>query len=726
MQTAEQDITANTAKQLGLTQDEFERINKILGRTPNFAELSVYSVVWSERCSHKNSIKWLKTLPREGKKVLSKAGEVNAGLVNMGDNVVCALKMKLHQSFSALGKEAAPVIGELHRDIFTKGARPLAAVSSLRFGSPEMSCINPVIGEVLKAIDKDCNLIGVPSVPVEVYFDDCYSPNVMINTLSVGLATTEQIISGYAEGAGNPVFMISFSGEQDGIKEGREDNQGFSAEEQVALSPAPTGIFSPERRLMEAIMEAAHAGSIVGLQDLGAAGLACATAKMCAKTNIGMRIFLDKVSFVQVDPVEILLSDIGGQQVVAAKAEESQTLHGIFEKWGLRCVQIGEVTDSRQMEFVFQGEKVAELPVHSLIPGGGAPAYDRDYSKPAYMALVQKFNTNQVKHQKKLADTARKLFHSPFFQSKRRMPDSVLHGNYANLPFSGTAVLPVPGTPKALAVTMACNPVYAFSDPFTGGMIAVAEAARNLICAGAVPVAVTHGLHFGDPYDPEIYYQFVHAIKGIGEACRKFETPVVDGVVSFFNQTITNNKVVSIYPTPLIGMVGLLNEQSHLVTPVFRHEGDAIYMLGNCYNDLGSSAYLHVVHGVHHSTAPVFDLHEEYELQSQVKSMIRRRMLLSAYPVSKGGLFVNLMVSALAGGYGFNIETVDTFRRECFLFGESQSRFVVTISPDKEDEFQNYLVNNNVSFTKLGEVFGSDVIIDDENFGSINEWKTGN
>jgi phosphoribosylformylglycinamidine synthase len=393
----------------------------------------------------------------------------------------------------------------------------------------------------------------------------------------------------------------------------------------------------------------------------------------------------------------------------------------------LECSQIGEVTDTGLLEYFYQGEKVAEVPAESLVLGGGAPVYDREQKKPAYMAEVSKFRLNKIETPKDYRAAARKLFALPNLVSKLwiyEQYDSMVRTNNlsTNAP-SDASVVRIKGSKKSLVLTVDCNPAYVHADPCTGAMIAVAEAARNITCTGGVPVAITNCLNFGNPYDPEVYYQFVHAIKGMGDACRKFNTPVTGGSVSFYNQSQVGDKSEPIFPTPTIGMLGILEDAAHKTTLNFKEEGDVIYMLGNIMNDLGSSEYLRNVLGVKLSPAPYFDLHEEFELQQLIRQLIRKNWLNSAHDVSDGGLFTNLMESAIASGLGCNIETVDTFRKDCFLFGESQSRVVVSLPSDKEDELQNFLVNSNVSFTKLGEVFGTEVVIDDESYGSVAEWK---
>ncbi len=731
MQMPEPEISVKTATKLGLTPKEFEKIQEVLGRMPNFTELSVFSVMWSEHCSYKNSIKWLKTLPREGKRLLVKAGEENAGLVDIGDNIACAFKIEAHNQPASTEPHlgAAAGVGSVHRGIFTMGARPIAALNSLRFGHPDEKHTNDLVKGVIKVIGDFGKSLGVPTVGGEVYFNDCYNQNILVNTLSVGIARAGETVSAVAEGPGNPVFLVGPRAGKDEIHGASFDSADLQEERRNSLSAIHAGDPFQEKLMLEATLEAIKTGAIVGMQDLGTGGVACSSAKMCGRSGAGMRIELDRVPARQENmlPWEILLSESQERLLVVAHAGQEQQLLDVFEKWDLECVQIGEVTETGKLECFFKEEKVAEIAAESLVLGGGAPVYDREFKKPAYLSKISKLNLHHIHTPKDLVETAKKLFSSPNLVSRRwiyEQFDSVVRANDpgADAP-SDAALLRTKGSSKSLAVTVDCNSTYVHADPYVGGMIAVAEASRNIICSGAVPVAATNCLNFGNPHDPEVFYQFVYAIKGIGDACKKFHTPVTGNNVSFYNQSKNGEKAEPVYPTPMIGMLGVLDDIEHQTSMNFKEEGDIIYMLGNCYNDLGSSEYLRVIHGITVSPAPYFDLHEEFELQKLIKKLIRKNFLRSAHGVSEGGLFTALLESALVNGFGFNVETVDTFRKDCFLFGESQSRVVVTIAADKDDEFQNYLINNNVSFTKLGEVFGSDVVIDEENFGNINDWK---
>ncbi len=731
MHTTEIETNAEVAKKLGLTEEEFDRIVEILGRRPNFTELSIYSVMWSEHCSYKNSIKWLKTLPREGQRLLVGAGEENAGLVDIGEGWACAFKIESHNHPSAIEpyQGAATGVGGIHRDIFTMGARPIAALNSLRFGNPELKHTRNLVKGVVKGIGDYGNSFGVPTVAGETYFHECYNQNILVNAMSVGVVRHGETVSARADGPGNPVFIVGSRTGKDGIHGATFASADLHEESHEDLPAVQVGDPFQEKLLLEATLEAITTGAIVGMQDMGAAGITCSTSEMSAKSGTGMVIHLDKVPTRQANmqPWEILLSESQERMLVVARAGQEQALLDVFEKWDLECACIGEVTDTGILEYYYKGEKVAEVPAESLVLGGGAPVYEREYRKPAYMEKIAAFDMKKIPVPKNFPDTARKLFSSPNLLSKRwiyEQYDSMVRTNNlsTNAP-SDAALVRVKGTNKALAVTVDCNPFYVFADPYVGGMIAVSEAARNVVCSGAVPVAITNCLNFGNPYNPEVYYQFVHAIKGMGDACRKFNTPVTGGNVSFYNQSVIGDKTEPVYPTPTIGMLGILENPKHQTTLHFKEAGDLIYLLGNICDDIGSSEYLRRIHGVEFSPAPSFDLQEEYDVQRCVLSLIRKGFLRSAHDVSDGGLFTNLVESAIAGGLGFNIETVETIRKDSFLFGECQSRIVVTVHPDKEEAFVNYLLGSNVPFTCLGEVGGDDIVIDEENYGSLSEWK---
>lgn len=727
---AEPQVTVQTALKLGLTEDEFRSIVEWMGRTPNFNELSIFSVMWSEHCSYKNSITWLKTLPREGGRLLVEAGEENAGLVDIGDGLACAFKIESHNHPSAIEpyQGAATGVGGIHRDIFTMGARPIASLNSLRFGNPDLKHTRRLMRGVVHGIGDYGNCFGVPTVGGEVYFNDSYNQNILVNAMSVGIVKVGETVSACADGPGNPVFIVGSATGKDGIHGATFASADLTENSADDLPSVQVGDPFQEKLLLEATLEAIKTGAIVGMQDMGAAGITCSTSEMSARSGVGMRIDLDKAPTRQANmkPWEILLSESQERMLIVAHKGMEHLLLEVFQKWDLECEQIGEVTDTGRLEFFQHGEKVADVPAHPLVLGGGAPVYKREYRRPEYMDKIAQFKPTKIDVPTDWPATARKVFSSPNVVSKRwvyQQYDSMVRINTMTTNrHSDAAIVRIKGTNKALALTTDCNSAYVYADPHKGAMIAVAEAARNIVCSGGEPVAITNCLNFGNPHNPEAYYQFVHAIKGMGEACRRFDTPVTGGNVSFYNQSVYQDRAEPVYPTPTIGMVGILEDAGKQMTFSFKSEGDQIYMIGTPYSDIGSSEYLRVVHGITFSPAPHFELEEEYNIQSAVKSLIRHDVLRSAHDVSEGGLFVALLESAMASGLGFEAETDGNFRKDAYLFGEAQSRIVVSVAAAKEEELVNYLNNNNVPFSRLGEVKGERVLIDGEDFGLLSEW----
>ncbi|MFN7115974.1 MAG: phosphoribosylformylglycinamidine synthase subunit PurL [Saprospiraceae bacterium] len=732
MQITDIQVTVKTAQDLGLTEEEFNRITEILGRTPNFTELSVYSVMWSEHCSYKNSILWLKTLPRTGKRLLVGAGEENAGLVDIGGGWACAFKIESHNHPSAIEpyQGAATGVGGIHRDIFTMGARPIAALNSLRFGNLNLPHTRHLMRGVVHGIGDYGNCFGVPTVGGEVYFHDCYNQNILVNAMSVGVVKVGNTVSAIAKGVGNPVFIVGSATGKDGIHGATFASADLTEDSAEDLPAVQVGDPFQEKLLLEATLEAIQTGAIVGMQDMGAAGITCSTSEMSAKGESGMRIDLDKVPTRQANMKawEILLSESQERMLIVGIKGQEAKLYEVFDKWDLECAQIGEVTDTGRLQYYYHGELVADVPAESLVLGGGAPVYKRDYKKPAYFDKVASFRASAIQSPTNYIETAKQVCFSPNIVSKRwvyeQYDSTVRAGTMTTNRPSDAALVRLIGTNKALAMTVDCNPMYVHADPYVGTMIAVAEAARNIICSGGEPVAITNCLNFGNPYNPEVYWQFVHAIKGMGDACKRFGTPVTGGNVSFYNQSVFKDKTEPVYPTPTIGMLGVLDDAGRSMSMDFKAPGHQIYMIGTPQNDIASSEYLRIVHKVEWSPAPHFDLDEEYHIQQNIRTLIKNGMIQSAHDISEGGLFTTLVESAMVNGFGFDVETDANFRKDAYLFGESQSRVVVSVTPDLEDDLVNYLNSHNVPFTKLGEVTDEKIVIDREDYGVINEWKT--
>ena len=723
--------TVEQAQQLGLRPEEFEKIKEILGRTPNFTELSIYSVMWSEHCSYKNSIVWLKTLPREGKNMLAKAGEENAGLIDIGDGLACAFKIESHNHPSALEpfQGAATGVGGINRDIFSMGARPIAQLNSLRFGNIDNERTKWLVRGVVKGISSYGNAFGIPTVGGEVYFDDCYQINPLVNAMSVGIAKVGTTVSAIAEGIGNPVYIYGSSTGKDGIHGAAFASKDITEDSAKDLPSVQVGDPFWEKLILEATMELIETGGVVGMQDMGAAGITCSTSEMSAKSGTGMKVWLDKVPMRQADMKdwEILLSESQERMLVVVKKGFEKQFEQIFEKWDLTYAQIGEVTDTARVQYYMGSELVADIPGESLVLGGGAPIYHREYTEPTYFKEIEKFNIDSIKDvsAESINSVALSLASHPNIASKRwvyNQYDSMVGtiNQTTNAP-SDAAVVKVKGTDKSIAMTTDCNSRYVHANPYIGGMIAVSEAARNLVCSGAEPAAVTNCLNFGNPYNKEVYYQFVHAIKGMGEACLKFDTPVTGGNVSFYNQSSDNDAV---FPTPTIGMVGLIRGNKKHMTLDFKNAGDVIYLVGESKNDIASSQYLVSQHGVNLSPAPAFNLDEEYAVQQAVSKLISGNHVQSAHDVSEGGLFICLLESAMINNFGFSINKCNTnLRNDAFLFGEAQSRVVVSVAAHETEKTETLLRSLNVKFEKLGAVTSTEISINGLNLGSTETFK---
>jgi phosphoribosylformylglycinamidine synthase len=723
------ETTVETAKQLGLLPEEFESIKQILERTPNFNELAAYSVMWSEHCSYKNSIKWLKTLPRDGSKLLVKAGEENAGLADIGDGYGVVFKIESHNHPSAIEpfQGAATGVGGIHRDIFTMGARPIAALNSLRFGNINDPKTRHLLKGVVEGIGHYGNCFGVPTVGGEVYFENCYHTNPLVNAMSVGIVKVGQTVSATAEGEGNPVFIVGSATGKDGIGGASFASADITAESAKDLPSVQVGDPFQEKKLLEACLELIPTGALVGMQDMGAAGIICSTAETSAKGGVGMRIDLDKVPKRQqnMKAWELLLSESQERMLmVVTKGREKEVLD-IFEKWDLPCSEIGEVTTDGMLRFYMNGALEAELPAESLVLGGGAPVNDRPYSTPTYFEQIAAFDPASVSVPTDLKNVAQQLAVIPNIASKKwiytQYDSMVGTGNTATNNPSDAPVVLVKETGKALAVTTDCNSRYVYSDPYKGAMIAVAEAARNIVCSGGVPLGVTNCLNFGNPYDPQVYFQFVEAVKGMGEACKKFDTPVTGGNVSFYNQ----NPDGAVYPTPTIGMVGVLDSYEDKMTLGFKQDGDLIYLIGQSNNDINCSEYLHKICAVEYSPAPHFDLDEEFSVQQAILKLISHKLIQSAHDISEGGLFITLLESGFVAGLGFEAAQDDSsLRADAFWFGESQSRVVVSVSPSMQDAFESLLAASGIKSALLGKVKGKDVVVNGDNWGTIASWKS--
>jgi phosphoribosylformylglycinamidine synthase len=722
------EITVKTAQQLRLTAEEFESIKQKLGRTPNFTELCAFSGMWSEHCSYKNSINCLKTLKLYGGRMLVAAGEENAGLMDIGNDYGVVFKIESHNHPSALEpfQGAATGVGGIQRDIFTMGARPIASLNSLRFGNLDDNKTKRLLAGVVHGIGHYGNCFGVPTVGGELYFEDCYHTNPLVNAMSVGIVKAGKTVSAIALGKGNPVFFVGSATGKDGIGGASFASAEITADSVEELPAVQVGDPFQEKKLLEACLEVIETGGVVGMQDMGAAGIICSTAEMSAKGGVGMRIDLDKVPTRQqnMKAWELLLSESQERMLmVVEKGKEAQVL-AVFEKWDLSCSNIGEVTDDGLLNFYMHGELEASLPAYELVLGGGAPQYTREFKEPAYLSKVNAFDINKVEDVTNLKETVEQLVQIPNIASKRwvyTQYDSMVGAANAstNAPSDASVVI-AKGTGKALAMTVDCNSKYVFADPYKGAMIAVAEAARNIVCSGGEPIGVTNCLNFGNPYDPEVYYQFAKAVEGMGAACRKFNTPVTGGNVSFYNQ----NPDGPVYPTPTIGMVGIVEDMQKRMTLNFKNEGDVIVLLGQSRNDIGSSEYLHKIKSVPYSSAPHFELEEEFNVQQLVTKLIQQGNILSAHDISEGGLIITLLESAFTNNKGFEVTSLNTsLRKDAYWLGEAQSRVVVSCAASQLGAIEILAASMKVPISVIGKVTASDIRVEGENWGNIADWK---
>ena len=722
------EITVKTAEQLRLTAEEFELIKVRLGRTPNFTELCAYSVMWSEHCSYKNSIKWLKTLPRDGEKMLVKAGEENAGLMDIGNGFGVVFKIESHNHPSAIEpfQGAATGVGGIHRDIFTMGARPIAALNSLRFGNLQEAKTKHLLKGVVHGIGHYGNCFGVPTVGGEIYFEQQYHTNPLVNAMSVGIVKIGETVSATASGVGYPVFIVGSATGKDGMGGASFASANITADSVQDLPAVQVGDPFQEKKLLEACLEVIQTKAVVGMQDMGAAGIICSTSEMSAKTGVGMEINLDEVPTRQKDMKawELLLSESQERMLIVIVKGKEKSVLDIFEKWDLPCSKIGEVTDTGILNFYKKGKLEASLIANDLVLGGGAPQYDREYKEPTYFEKINAFNISAIAVPDNLQAIANQLIQLPNIASKRwiytQYDSMVGTANTSTNEPSDAAIILAKGTGKALAITVDCNSKYVFSNPYVGGMIAVAEAARNIVCSGGEPLGVTNCLNFGNPFDPEIYYQFVKAVTGMGDACNKFNTPVTGGNVSFYNQ----NPDGAVYPTPTIGMLGVLDDINKKMTLDFKNEGDIIYLIGNSVNDISCSEYLHKIMGVEYSPAPYFNLDEEFYVQQIIKEGIQKKLFQSAHDVSEGGLITTLLESAMNRNLGFEVSQQNkSIRSDAYWFGEGQSRIVVSLKPSLEKDFHILMNQNNISIEKLGAVSAKNILVNAENWGTIEDWK---
>ncbi len=716
------------AIELGLLKEEFETIVTILdGRLPTYTELGIFSVMWSEHCSYKNSISIIKTLPRKGGRLLVEAGEENAGLVDIGEGLAVAFKIESHNHPSAVEpyQGAATGVGGILRDIFTMGARPIAALNSLRFGpldgqTEEASSERTkyLVRGVVHGIGDYGNSFGVPTVAGEVYFDPCYQGNPLVNAMAVGIVEHGNTVSATASGVGNVVMIVGSRTGRDGIHGASLLASAVFSEAAESLRPTvQVGDPFAEKLLLEATLEAIAAGLVVGMQDMGAAGISCSTAEMSAKAGTGMKIDLDRVPLREVgmSAFEIMLSESQERMLVVVRPEDVGGIQAIFQKWDLQAEIVGEVTNTGRVVIDYEGERVADIPAKALALGGDmTPVYRRESHEPKYLKEVRSYDVSNLSDVEDSGAMLRTLLASPNIASKRwvfEQYDSMVRTNSLYLTGSDAAVVRIKGTTKGLAMKTDCNSRYVYLDPYRGGTIAVAEAARNIACTGATPIGVTNCLNFGNPYDPEVYYQFREAVRGMGDACNAFETPVTGGNVSFYNESPSG----AIYPTPTIGMIGLIEDVTRVVSSEFKAEGDAIVLLtaadpSNATDGLGGSEYLYRRTGTVTGTAPACDLAKQAELVRALIELADKRLLHSAHDVSEGGIAVALAECCFGQStenpLGANVTFSSPERRDGTLFAERQGIAVLSCEEKNVAEIVAIARKHGLQADRIGTVEG--------------------
>ncbi|MCC7159097.1 MAG: phosphoribosylformylglycinamidine synthase subunit PurL [Ignavibacteria bacterium] len=738
----EPEVNLELAKTFGLVEEEYNRILEILGRTPSYTELGIYSVMWSEHCSYKNSILEIKKLPRSGKRLLVGAGEENAGLVDIGDGLAVAFKIESHNHPSAVEpyQGAATGIGGILRDIFTMGARPIAALNSLRFGN-----INDESGtrehaplsrnnlerskflfkNVVKGIGDYGNCFGVPTVSGEIYFDECYRDNPLVNAMAVGIVRHSEVATAAAKGEGNPVFIVGSSTGRDGIHGATFASEEISEASEAKRPSVQVGDPFTEKLLLEASLELIKSRVVVGMQDMGAAGITCSTTEMSAKTGMGMDINLDFVPAREenMSAYELMLSESQERMLVVIEKGKEDTAKKIFDKWDLNCVQIGTVTKGPFVKVSYQGKVVAEVPANTLVLGGDAPVYKRESKRPAYLDELQNFDFDSLTEPEDYNEVLLRLLSSPNIANKNwvyEQYDTQVRTNTIVMPGGDASVVRIKGTKKALAMKTDCNGRYVYLNPYKGGMIAVCEAARNVACTGAEPLAITNCLNFGNPYKPEVYYQFTEAIRGIGDACRTLNTPVTGGNVSFYNESPD----YAVYPTPTIGMVGLIENIDNVMTSYFKNKGDVIAIIGtpneskkNYIDGLGGCEYVKMIHGLVTGDAPTVNLGSEKNLINCIITLINSKFINSAHDVSDGGLAVALAESCLMNRtfpIGCNVNIKYRVRKDFVLFNESQSWIVISYEKQNESEIARICKENDIIHANIGVTGGDSIKINDD------------
>ncbi|NHN29775.1 phosphoribosylformylglycinamidine synthase subunit PurL [Paenibacillus agricola] len=709
---AEQIAEQKIYKQMGVTDAEYDLVCGFLGRQPNYVEIGVFSVMWSEHCSYKNSKPILRKFPVTGPRVLMGPGE-GAGIVDIGDNQAVVFKIESHNHPSAIEpfQGAATGVGGIIRDIFSMGARPVAILNSLRFGNLNNDRVKYLFEHVVSGIAGYGNCIGIPTVGGEIMFDESYEGNPLVNAMCVGLIDHDMIQKGVAKGVGNPVFYVGPATGRDGIHGATFASEELTAESEAKRPAVQVGDPFMEKLVLEACLDLINSGIVLGIQDMGAAGLTCSSAEMASKAGNGMELYLDEVPQREdgMTPYEMMLSESQERMLFVVEPKDEAQAIAIFERWGLHCAKVGKVTNDGALKLFHKGEMVADMPVTALVDE--CPVYNKPSQVPAYYLANAEVDTNRYAEVTDLNDALKQILASPTVASKEwvyNQYDYMVRTSTAVQPGSDAAVITIQGTRKALSMSTDCNGRFVYLDPEVGGMIAVAEAARNNVCSGGEPLAITDNLNFGSPEKPEIFWQLEKAADGISDACRRLETPVIGGNVSLFNE----NAKGAIYPTPVIGMVGLVHDIDHITTQGFKNEGDIILLLGDTKAELGGSEFQYVLHGVTEGRPPQIDLDVEKTLLSTVLGAIQKGYVASAHDLSDGGLAVALAESCISGRLGAKVDFSTELRNDIALFSESQSRILLSAAPDQAEALKQWITEQGVPYQQLGQVQGTELQID--------------
>lgn len=710
-------VDLNLAKEHGLNEEEYIRIVSILGGTPTYTELGIFSVMWSEHCSYKNSIIQLKTLPREGPALLAKPGEENAGAIDIGDGLAVVFKIESHNHPSAVEpyQGAATGVGGILRDIFTMGARPVAVLNSLRFGSLDNPRVRYLFDGVVRGVGDYGNCFGVPDIGGEIYFEEAYTGNPIVNAMAVGIARHSELISATSKGEGNIVLIVGSSTGRDGIHGATFASEELSEKSESRRPSVQIADPFTEKLLLEASLEVIRGKLIVGIQDMGAAGLTCSSTEMSARGKSGMKIDIDKVPVREemMTPYEIMLSESQERMLVICTPEKLSEVVAVFHKWGLNAVEIGAVISGGQVVVSHEGKVVADVPAVSLVLGGDAPVYIRPQKRPTHLDEFEKFDISQVQIPGDMNMILQKLLGSPNIASKRwvyEQYDTSVRTSTVVGPGSAAGIIRIRKTNKALAISTDCNGRYCYLNPREGAKIAVAESAMNVAVSGGKPVAITNCLNFGNPYDPEIYYQFAKCIAGMGEACRTLETPVTGGNVSFYNEDPER----AVYPTPVIGMVGVIEDVAHIITIWFKEPGHDIYLIGQNKDELGGSEYLKSIHGLIKGKIPSIDLALHKRTIDFILTLITEGLVQSAQDISDGGLAVALAECCFKNKIGAQVSLDSDIRPDSLLFGETQSRAIISARPENEGKIIGLAEKFNIPLKKIGIAGGLNLKINDQ------------